>query len=56
MQFNNRDDIIALTPSWTGERFPDGRPKVPDRYLDALYGMTDWRTRLRLKYWICMCE
>ena len=23
---------------------------------DALYGMTDWRTRLRLKYWICMCE
>lgn len=40
MQFNNRDDIIALTPSWTGERFPDGRPKVPDRYLDALYGMT----------------
>ena len=40
MKFNNREDIIALTPKWTGERLPDGRPKVPDKYLDALYGMT----------------
>ena len=40
MQFNNREDIIAITPLWKGERFPDGRPKVPDKYLDALYGMT----------------
>ena len=31
MRFNNRDDIIALTPQWKGERFPDGRPKVPDK-------------------------
>ena len=23
-----------------GERFEDGRPKVADNYLDALYGMT----------------
>lgn len=23
-----------------GERFEDGRPKVADKYLDALYGMT----------------
>ena len=36
MRFNNRDDIIALTPQWKGERFPDGRPKVPDKYLDEL--------------------
>ncbi|MBN2003545.1 MAG: RraA family protein [Anaerolineae bacterium] len=30
MRFNNRDDIIRLTPLWQGERFPDGRPRVPD--------------------------
>ena len=40
MRFSNREDIIALTPQWKGERFEDGRPKVPDKYLDALYGMT----------------
>ncbi len=40
MRFNNREDIIALTPEWKGERFPDGRPKVPDSYLDALRTMT----------------
>ena len=40
MQFSNREDIIAITPQWKGERFEDGRPKVPDKYLDALYGMT----------------
>lgn len=40
MRFSNREDIIAITPDWTGDRFPDGRPKVPDKYLDALYGMT----------------
>ena len=38
--FDNRDDIIAMTPQWKGERFPDCRPKVADKYLDALYGMT----------------
>ena len=40
MRFNNPEDIIALTPEWKGERFPDGRPKVPDSYLDALRTMT----------------
>ena len=40
MKFNNREDIIAITPEWKGERFEDGRPKVADKYLDALYGMT----------------
>ena len=40
MKFNNREDIIAMTPLWKGERFPDGRPKVPDRYLEALREMT----------------
>ena len=40
MLFNTREEIIAMTPEWTGERFEDGRPKVPDKYLDALCGMT----------------
>lgn len=40
MNFNVREDIIALTPQWKGERFEDGRPRVPDKYLEALKGMT----------------
>ena len=28
--------IKALTPEWKGERFPDGRPKVPDAILERL--------------------
>lgn len=30
------DQIKAITPDWTGERFPDGRPKVSDRLLERL--------------------
>jgi len=26
----SKEQLIALTPLWTGERFADGRPKVPD--------------------------
>ena len=33
MKFNNKDDIIQLTPLWKGERFDDGRPRVPDDIL-----------------------
>lgn len=40
LQFNSKEDIIAMTPLWKGERFPDGRPRVPDRYLEALREMT----------------
>ena len=40
MKFNDRDEIIALTPLWKGERFPDGRPKVPQVYLDEMRKMT----------------
>src|SRR5262245_16768872 len=28
-----KDDVVAYTPEWKGERFPDGRPKVPDEIL-----------------------
>lgn len=30
------EEIIALTPRWEGERFPDGRPKVPDDILERM--------------------
>lgn len=40
IQFNSREEIIELTPLWKGERFEDGRPKVADKYLDALKKMT----------------
>lgn len=30
------EEIIALTPHWEGERFDDGRPKVPDDLLERL--------------------
>jgi 4-hydroxy-4-methyl-2-oxoglutarate aldolase len=31
-----RDELIALTVSWTGERYPDGRPKVPEEILERM--------------------
>lgn len=40
MLLNNREEIILLTPEWKGERFADGRPKVPDYYLEKLRTMT----------------
>src|SRR5262245_5375878 len=30
------DDLIELTSEWKGERFPDGRPRVPDEILEQL--------------------
>lgn len=30
------DQLKALTPEWTGERFADGRPKVSDNLLERL--------------------
>ena len=32
----SRDELIFLTPEWKGERFPDGRPKVPDAILKRM--------------------
>lgn len=40
IKFNSKEDIIALTPLWKGERFEDGRPKVPQKYLDQMRKMT----------------
>ena len=40
MKINDRQTIIDLTPLWKGERFEDGRPKVPQKYLDQMHNMT----------------
>ena len=40
MHFNDREEIIALTPQWKGDRMEDGRPYVPDKYLRELKKMT----------------
>jgi regulator of RNase E activity RraA len=34
------EDVIKYTPDWHGERFPDGRPKVPDEVLDRMKNVT----------------
>ena len=38
--FFTREDVIKYTPDWHGERFPDGRPKVPDDILDRMKNVT----------------
>jgi regulator of RNase E activity RraA len=35
-----KEEIIALTPDWKGERFPDGRPKVPDDIIKRMKPVT----------------
>lgn len=32
----SKEDLIEYTPLWKGERFPDGRPKVPDEILKRM--------------------
>lgn len=32
----SKEELIFLTPEWQGERFNDGRPKVPDEILDRM--------------------
>src|SRR5580698_531319 len=29
-----KEQMVDYTKAWTGDRFPDGRPKVPDQWLD----------------------
>lgn len=38
--FFTPEDVIRYTPDWHGERFPDGRPKVPDDVLDRMKSVT----------------
>ena len=30
----SKEELVFLTSEWKGERFPDGRPKVPDAFLE----------------------
>lgn len=39
-EFFTSEDVIKYTPDWHGERFPDGRPKVPDDILDRMKNVT----------------
>jgi len=32
----SKDALIEYTPQWKGERFPDGRPKVPDDIIERM--------------------
>jgi regulator of RNase E activity RraA len=36
----SKDELIYLTPEWTGERFADGRPRVPDDILERMKSVT----------------
>jgi 4-hydroxy-4-methyl-2-oxoglutarate aldolase len=36
----SRDELIEYTREWEGDRFPDGRPKVPDNILDRMKNVT----------------
>lgn len=36
----SKASLIALTPKWDGERFPDGRPRVSDELLQRLKSIT----------------
>jgi regulator of RNase E activity RraA len=38
--FFTPEDVTKYTPDWHGERFPDGRPKVPDSILDRMKTVT----------------
>jgi regulator of RNase E activity RraA len=35
----SREELIFLTSAWKGERFPDGRPKIPDDLLHRAKGI-----------------
>lgn len=36
----SKEELIFLTPDWQGERFDDGRPKVPDEVLSRMKRVT----------------
>jgi regulator of RNase E activity RraA len=64
VKFNSREDIIQLTPLWTGERFDDGRPKVSDDVLKRLENVTTeeawgvcWQKGYQYQFepdWVCL--
>lgn len=63
-EFFTRADVIKYTPDWHGDRFPDGRPKVPDDILNRMKNVTleeAWATLRRAGFthqyedgWYCI--
>jgi regulator of RNase E activity RraA len=48
-----KDELIGLTPEWKGERFPDGRPKVPDDIIRRMKSVSveeAWATMINAGY------
>ena len=39
MNYKNAEYVKEITALWTGERFPDGRPKVADEVLERMRGI-----------------
>ena len=37
-----KEQLIALTSEWKGERFADGRPKIPDDLVVQKYLIVYW--------------
>ncbi len=35
-----KDQMVEYTKAWTGDRFPDGRPKAPDSLLEKARGLS----------------
>jgi len=49
----SKEELIALTPEWKGERFPDGRPKVPDDIVKRMKAVSveeAWATMTNAGY------
>jgi regulator of RNase E activity RraA len=49
----SKEELVALTPEWKGERFADGRPKVPDdiiRRMKAVSVEEAWATMSNAGY------
>ena len=38
-----RDQMLFYTSEWKGDRFPDGRPKLPDSLLKRAVDISDRR-------------
>ena len=36
MRLIDKESILAMTHLWEGDRFPDGRPRVPDDILQRM--------------------
>src|ERR1044071_7447953 len=54
----SKEELIFLTSEWKGERFPDGRPKIPDDLIKRARNITveDAWTVLRNDGYTCQFD